>query len=131
MVIHFLPLSAFAETKEIDIARYSAGTLLRPIQSSGYNQRINLDGVVTFCKYDERNSYAYTQTFRSGGVEAVCALSDNGHMILPSIDTNRDTIGVLKEYFEFAEKYEIGPPIFGFLSFVGVKDVGSPFRAVC
>ena len=123
MVVHVLPLGAFTEATTIDIAACEASTkLVRPMGASGWNSRINLDGVVTFTGHDTTPSRAYAQTFRTGAVESVNVLGAyNDRIFLPSVEYERKVMKCLAEYIEFAREFAIEPPYFLFLSFVGVR----------
>ena len=123
MIIHVLPLGAFLANYAVAIASYPGSKhRQRPIGSSGWNERINLDGIVTFTGDEERASRAYTQMFRTGVVEAVSVLyMDEGRMNLPSVAYEEDVMEVLGSYYSFAEEFDIDPPYYLFLSFVGVR----------
>ena len=123
MIIHVLPLGAFLANYAVAIASYRGSKhRLRPIDSSGGDERINLDGFVTFTGDQDRASRAYTQVFRTGVVEAVSVLyTDEGRMNLPSVAYEEDVMEVLRSYYSFAEEFDIDPPYYLFLSFVGVR----------
>ena len=44
-----------------------------------------------------------------------------GRMFLPGLAYEQDSIELLKVYLEFAEEFEIHPPYYVFLSFLGVR----------
>ena len=123
MVVHILPLGAFTGATTIDIAACEASTnRVRPLGASGWNSRINLDGVVTFTGHDTTPSRAYAQTFRTGAVESANVLgAHNDRMFLPSVEYERKVMQCLAEYIEFAREFAINPPYFLFLSFVGMQ----------
>ena len=123
MVVHILPLGAFTEATTIDIAACEASTKqVRPMGASGWNWRINLDGVVTFTSHDTTPSHAYTQTFRIGAIESVSVLGIyNDRMFLPSMGYEKEVMKCLAGYIEFAREFAIELPYFFFLSFVGVR----------
>ena len=63
MVVHVLPLSAFTAATEIDIAAYEAGaSRFSPMGASGWDWRVNLDGLVTYSAAPGSASRAYAQT---------------------------------------------------------------------
>ena len=123
MVVHVLPLSAFTAATEIDIAAYEAGAnWLSPMAASGWDWRINLDGLVTYRAMPGSESRAYAQTFRTGASEWVLVL--RGHeerMALPSATFEQDVMRCLTDYLGFASAFDIEPPYFVFLAFVGVR----------
>ena len=114
MVVHVLPLGAFLTKTAIDIAKLEGRYKLRPIGAHGWNTRINLDGIVNF------DSHAYLQVFRSGVVESV-SMYVLPNLELQSVSYEQKSIELLKDYFAFAAEFEIHPPYYVFLSFLGVK----------
>ena len=100
MVVQVLPLSAFTAAVEIDIAAYEAGSdRLSPMASSGWDWRINLDGLVTYSAVAGSASRGYAQTFRNGVAEWALVL--RGHeerMVLPSAAYEQDVIRCLTDY---------------------------------
>ena len=123
MVVHVVPLQSFMTRTSIDIGIYGTGsTSLRPMGAGGWDHRINLDGVVTFERHGEKSSFSYTQMFRTGVAEAAFSLSsDGGKKALPSVAFEHYTLEMVKEYFSFAETFEVEPPFLIFLSLVGVR----------
>ena len=123
MIVHVLPLSAFTAAGEIDITAYEAGSRhLSPMGASGWDRRINLDGLVTYSPAHGSASRGYAQTFRTGAAEWVLAL--RGHeerMVLPSATFERDVMRCLTNYLAFADEFDVEPPCFVFLSFAGVR----------
>ena len=123
MVVHVLPLGAFTGATTIDIAAYETSTnRIRPMGASGWNWRINLDGVVTFTGHDTTPSHGYAQIFRTGSVESACVLGiHNDRMFIPGMGYEKEIMNCLADYIEFAREFAIEPPYFLFLSFVGVR----------
>ena len=123
MVVHVLPLGAFTGATTIDIAAYETSTnRIRPMGASGWNSRINLDGVVTFTGQDTTPSHAYAQIFRTGSIESACVLGiHNDRMFIPGVGYEKEIMDCLANYIEFTREFAIEPPYFLFLSFVGVR----------
>ena len=123
MIVHVLPLSAFTGAAEIDIAAYEAdANRLSPMGASGWDWRINLDGLVTYRAMPGSASRAYAQTFRNGAAEWALVL--RGHeerMMLPSAAFEQDVMRCLTDYLGFAAAFDIEPPYYVFLSFAGVR----------
>ena len=122
MVVHVLPLNAFLVNTAIDVGKLGHYmNSLGPMVTTGWSQRINLEGIVNFATQDNN---AYTQVFRSGVVESVCVSllrPINGKMVLPSVLYEQEMIQLLTRYLKFAEDLEIHPPYYVFLSFLGVS----------
>lgn len=122
MVVHVVPVQSFVTRASIDIGTYWGTTALPPMGAMGWDHRVNLDGLVTFDRYRERSSRAYTQMFRSGIVEAALVLSvDGGEKSLHSVRFEQYTLELMYKYLSFAEAFEIGPPYLVFLSLVGAR----------
>lgn len=123
MVVHVVPVQSFMTRISIDIGTYGTGTTpLPPMGVTAWDHRINLEGLVAFDSYRDRNSYAYTQMFRAGIVEAAFTLSaEGGAKSLPSVSFEQYTLQLVNQYLSFTEAFEIGPPYLVFLSLVGVR----------
>lgn len=123
MVVHVLPLTAFTAAVEIDIGAYESGpNRLSPMAASGWDWRINLDGLVTYSAVSESTSRGYAQTFRNGAAEWALVLTGHeGRMVLPSAAYERDVMRCLTDYLGFAAGFDIEPPYYVFLSFGGVR----------
>ena len=123
MVVHVLPLSAFTAAIEIDIAAYEAGSdRLSPMAASGWDWRINLDGLVTYSAVAGSASRGYAQTFRNGAAEWALVLREHEEcMVLPSAAFEQDVMWCVTDYLGFAARFDIEPPYYVFLAFVGVR----------
>ena len=134
LVLHLLPLSAFAGAPANQIAPKSdLSSLFPPLGASGWNHRVNLDGFITYSEDRQGNGLGYCQLFRSGIVEAATVLGPfkSGELILPSEWYEREILKATKRYLEGLAKFEIEVPIYVALSLVGMKNyslgVGSMF----
>jgi len=69
-ILHVLPMASILGTTSFEIeALHSIAQSIRPPLAHGYGQRVNLDGVMSYCGVDELVSY--TQVFRDGSLESV------------------------------------------------------------
>ena len=69
-VLHVLPMASIFGTTSFEIeALHSIAQSVRPPLAHGYGQRVNLDGVMSYCGVDELVSY--TQVFRDGALESI------------------------------------------------------------
>lgn len=97
---------------------------ISPIACYGYSYRYNIDGFLTFGEDKNKKSYSYVQFFRSGIIEAV-----NGSMLepykeklqIPSVGYENELIKSLTNYLSLLQKLSTEPPIFVFLTLLGVK----------
>ena len=123
IVVHAVPLGAFAEARSIDIAFLQAkASLIRPMHGLGFSPRVNLEGFITSSSAGPDSCDAYVQIFRSGAVESASVLlHPTGKMVLPSVGYEEDVLEFVASYAKFAREMEIEPPHFLFLAFVGVR----------
>lgn len=123
MVLHVLPLAAFTEPPALDLSDYySRERPLRPLAAEGGLGRINLDGFVSFTDGGDAGSRAYTQLFRSGVIEAVAGVHvHDDERLIPSQRYEEVLIGGFRNYADAIFGLGVEPPLFVFLSFVGVR----------
>jgi hypothetical protein len=132
LILHLIPVASFRSRQLFDVTGLpDLPTRFPPLASSGYDFRLNMDGFLTYSGgRADRVSRSYTQFFRSGIVEAVLS------------DVVRDEKGegklLLAGYYErtLMETYPrlmaglrhtgIEPPLWGFLTFTGVKGARIP-----
>lgn len=121
LVLHLLPVAAFASDLAINVASLGTGDVyIPPLNSRGYNRRLNLDGVLSFTKN------TYCQVYRNGCIEAVGGglvyKNQEGHLLMGS----GYELGVVKKiatYVYILRKMQIPCPISISFSLIGVKGV--------
>lgn len=122
VVMHLVPLSAFATAELIDVAEYL--DRLRQIvpfgASAPQNDKINLDGILVYTNPNNGRSRAYTQIFRNGTIEAIAVFSDQGRRHLYST-YEQYPVQSLPAYLNTLQAVGVAPPIFLFLSIVGAS----------
>lgn len=122
MILHLLPLSSFTFPIEFDVKELNRNIQFRPISSSGWDKRINLDGVVVARQFD-KNINSYTQVFRNGCVEAVNCLSwGQEYKDYSSRYDEELIIKALSDYVKFYLELKVELPIYVFLTLINVKD---------
>jgi hypothetical protein len=124
IALHLIPIAAFSSTQSYDINKITSNHgKMRPMFSSGWSNRYNLDGFLTYSG-DEKQSHSYVQLFRNGIIEAAetSMLEPNKHGLhIPSGVYEQELIGSLREYLSLLETLTVEPPIFVFLTLLGVK----------
>ena len=122
-MLHLLPLSAFSEHRQIDLSAFDhPDRMIWPLNFDGIDWRLNLDGFLTFSPMNQQGSVGYTQVFRSGAVETASVLTDHEQdMVLPSTAYELRLIKHLKRFGDLAHGLGIDPPVYAFLSMVGVR----------
>lgn len=124
IVLHLIPITAFSsgQSREINKIASNPGKM-RPMFSSGCSNRYNLDGLLTYA-YGAKQTHSYVQLFRNGIIEAVetSMLEPNEHgLYIPSGVYEQELIDSLSQYLSLLETLTIEPPIFIFLTLLGVK----------
>lgn len=125
IVLHLIPIESFnpehkvnLDTATKDIAK------LEPIYSSGWNNRINLEGILSYSGGRTDKSHSYVQLYRNGIIEAVegLMLSPNDEKrYIPSIAYERELLKYLCIYLKLLKELSINPPIVIFLTLIGVE----------
>jgi len=125
IVLHLIPVISFDPAQSYDLGRIMPNiNKLKPISSSGWNERYNLDGFLSFTWNKDQGSYSYTQLYRNGIIEAVEGLllePDGGKLLIPSIAYEQELIKSTSNYLSLLRSWSVAPPVFIFLSLLGVK----------
>lgn len=123
IVLHVVPLQSMTSDIRIDISSNSGGAQnLRPMGASGWNNRINLDGRLTYRNVSDGKSYGYAQLFRNGIIETVYVQEERGgNKAIPSEAYERYILEALQSYFSALNELGVSTPAYLFLSLLGVK----------
>lgn len=126
IVLHLIPVSAFELGKKYDLVKVPFSDL-PPIYASGWNHRVNFDGLVTYMGIrEERYTYNYTQIFHNGIIEAVDALllqpREEGKIFIPSKAYEIKIVEAVNKYLSICSKLNVDFPIWICLSLIGVKN---------
>ena len=128
IILHLIPLDAFSPNFRINFRSIAdISTLLKPIYSSGWNNRINLEGILTYSG-GENSSHSYVQLYRNGIIEAVEGLflstkktMELKEKYIPSIAYERELLKSLPIFLKVLRDLNVNPPIFIFLTITGIK----------
>ena len=125
IVLHLIPIISFNPAQAYDIGKIaSQPAKVKPIYCGGWNDRYNLDGFLSYSGGKEEKSHSYVQLFRNGIIEAVEGLllePYEGQLIIPSIAYEQELIRSLTDYLSVLKTLNVEPPIFIFLTLLGVK----------
>lgn len=127
MVFHFIPEVAFSDF-EITQPSLTYFTQLMPIlRDVDSSHEHNSDGVVTFDRNTKPAPSAYVQLYRNGIIEAVADdvtrfHPDDAkrqtrwfrHSLIPAVPSR------IKNYFELYGQLQVPPPVWFFMSFIGL-----------
>ena len=130
LILHLIPVSAFRSRQRIEVSKIQdLATKFPPIAASGWDHRLNLDGYVTYAGRNGDSGFrSYTQLFRSGVVESVLGdiartAEGGGASLNAAYYELRLTQQhcSMERFMEELHDLEIEPPIWCFLSVLGVK----------
>jgi hypothetical protein len=120
--LHMLPIAALDPLTQIDVPALSDRVgQLRPMGSSGWTDRFNFDGYVTFSGPEAGNQSAYLQVFRNGTMEAVHAFSTGESKSIPSLWYELELIRVVQGHVTLLQQLRCDPPVFIMVTLLGVK----------
>ncbi len=126
IILHLVPLESFSPNYSVDLNPIiSNPAKLKPIYSSGWSHRINLEGVLSYSGGRNDKSHSYVQLYRNGIIEAVEGLilsADREKKIIPSLTYELELLRSLAEFLNLAREIGVNMPIVIFLTLVGVKD---------
>lgn len=127
LVLHMIPLESFGTEWRLHGTDFSnLQSPFRPIASSGWSHRINIDGFVTFSpdRVNEGTVCSYTQLFRSGRIEAVStdiANEREGTRWIASQWYEKTILEIMGSFLEGLSSLDIQPPFIFMMSFIGAK----------
>jgi hypothetical protein len=114
IVLHCIPIESFAAQSQHDVLPFYQNPLrFRPMGGSGWDRRLNLEGLVAFS--GQQPSYTYTQLYRNGVIEAVDAYhlahEYNGKMVIPSVAYERHVFDYLPTCFTVQQELGVSAPV--------------------
>ncbi len=125
IVLHIMPIISFNPAQAYDIDKInSQSDKTHPIGRNVCNSRYNLDGILTYSGIENDKSDSYVQFFRNGIIEAVegWILRPHGEkLVILSITFEKGLIMSLRDYLAVLKTLQVEPPIFIFLTLLGVK----------
>ncbi|AXC09925.1 hypothetical protein ACPOL_0550 [Acidisarcina polymorpha] len=126
VIIHFIPLEAFAGGPTYDVRPiYDNPQLIAPMGTTVWGHRLNLDGVVAFG--NRQPCETYTQLFRNGVLEVVqgriLASQHEGRLVIPSVAFEEYIVRYLPQCFRLLETIGAGLPIVVAMTLTNTKDL--------
>jgi hypothetical protein len=125
VALHLLPIGSFDPTTTYDIKPIGPADL-RPMRAMGWNDRLNIDGLLTFSGGGDGSdpSHAYAQLYRNGIIEAVTTsafmYSDKGKRIA-NISLEKALIEALPGYISVQRRIGVDVPIAVFVTYIGAE----------
>lgn len=120
---HLIPLSAFSEPHQFDLANMSEKYNLQQI--FGYNGRYNVDGYIVYHEHTRYDSLNYAQLYRNGIFECVAtdfSANLNGTSFISSKNLEKELVEILDILLRMYRSTSISTPIAVFLGMFGYKN---------
>ncbi len=135
LVLHLIPLEAFSLGKVYEINNLIQQSLaLRPMHSSNWDSRYNLDGYLTFNIIKTRTPFeiSYVQLYRNGIIEVAEDYlfqpykERNNPPIIPISEIEMELMEKIPHYLKNLKEIEADPPVYISINIFGVKGFGHP-----
>lgn len=124
VVMHLLPLSSFTQAKLLGVQEINQYLkYLHPLGGQGFNQNINIDGILNYASGEGGKCQSYAQTYRNGIIESIASipfLRDN--LIFPITYIQNMIIKALTNYIDAYRELGIEVPIYAFLTIIGAEN---------
>lgn len=134
-ILHLIPLDWFASANYVDLKKgYDNREKIMPMNWRGNRssgpERYNIDGILMYDEDEFGYTHSYTQLYRKGIIEAVEGGGSitrdvpGGSIRLIDIQKfEKHITDSLRDYLEMLQILEVDPPIFLFLTLLGVEGV--------
>jgi hypothetical protein len=124
IVLHCIPIESFAGQPQYDVLPFQQNPLLlRPMGSTSFDRRLNLDGMVVFG--GGKPALTYTQLYRTGVIEAVqgsiLAQDYHGKPTIPSAAYERYVYTYLPHCFQVLQQLGATVPVIVAVSLLGTR----------
>jgi hypothetical protein len=124
VVLHCIPIESFAGQPQYDVLPFQQNPLLlRPMGSTSFDRRLNLDGMVVFG--GGKPALTYTQLYRTGVIEAVqgsiLAQDYHGKPTIPSAAYERYVYTYLPHCFQVLQQLGATVPVIVAVSLLGTR----------
>jgi hypothetical protein len=127
IILHCIPLDAFASQAQYNLLPLTQTPVeLQPMRASGWGNRLNFEGVVTFDGGSP--STCYTQIYRTGQIEAVEAallsfsIGVHKKRMIPSVAYEKIVLEYVPVCFQFFRRLGVTAPIAVGLTLTGVRN---------
>jgi Predicted transcriptional regulator containing an HTH domain and an uncharacterized domain shared with the mammalian protein Schlafen len=123
MAIFVLPLNCFSRKDSYNVIA-SKGEI-RPPYSSGYNDRINIEGILNWAP-GNKEAHSYVELYRNGIIEGVTSgllnVWQSEEPFIPSSAYETTILDSIGNYIAAAKKLEIDLPVVIFIAFINIKN---------
>lgn len=124
IILHLVPIQSAMRAPRIDLAAHERMLWdLAPLGLSSHTHRINLDGYLSYPHFDSEPTMGYAQLFRDGTIESVVVHQAwNADRRFYSLQYEEEVIKALHGYFSLLSALGVTPPIYAFLSVIGLQN---------
>jgi hypothetical protein len=126
IILHCIPIEAFGGKSQYDMLQVNQNSQrLRPMVATSYSYRLNLEGIIAYGAASP--TFAYTQLYRTGVIEAVLGrmlVSEfNGRMIIASAGYERYIFDHLSVCFKLLQQIGAMVPVVVAVTLTGTRGV--------
>ena len=122
ILLHLIPVDAFAPGIRYHLKDPASSSYPPPLFHTGYNHRINADGVLLYDPVEEgKMGSAYLQIFRNGILEGVDADFLEADQSIASLAFERYLVQAIGDYLGYMATLGVGQPIYALLSLLNVR----------
>lgn len=125
--LHIIPVDSFSSWLNVNLneAALNSTEKTKPMYTSGWSSRVNLNGVLVYSRRWDDEYSSYTQIYRNGIIESVDSWilsSRNDKKYIPSGVYEKEIYYAIKRYLSFLKENNINTPILIFISLIGIKN---------
>jgi hypothetical protein len=124
IVLHCIPVDSFASQTQYDILPFYEDPMrLRPMGTTTWDLRLNLEGVLAFGRHQP--AHTYTQLYRTGVIEVVnayaLAMEHRGRVVIHSIAYEQNVFKYLPRCFQYLRDLGCTAPVAVALSLIKTR----------
>ena len=127
LVMHCMPLESFAAKPQFDVFGLSSLNPMYSSRLSAWESRINFEGKI--CVSIGQQSFAYTQVYRNGTIEAVrvgALTSSEDPTVIPSLAYESAVVEYLPYCLRILKQLGCSSPVLAGITLIGVRGLRMP-----
>lgn len=133
LIIHLIPLNSFDNETNYDLSNIeSKKELINNLSPcfDGWNHHHNFDGFLTYCGGLKEESRAYIQLFKNGIIESFMNFYESESRNINGLYNEKAIINSISRYLKVLRHLGVEPPIYVFITFIGIKDFTMPTGSI-
>ena len=131
IIFHAIPIQSFLNNEDLKLfLKWVVTDNFRPINSSGFDKRINFDGLLTFSPSHQIEKDSYLQVYRNGVIESVDTSilspdnSTTGEKVIPATRLEDILLSSLHYHFKLLQAFNVRFPVVMFFNIMGKGNFG-------